>query len=312
MNLTEIPRERIADLLDSPVAVSRELVRSAAGRPLARAHFVRPEMDPAAVAQSGAELTSVWATLRSLPSDADLVINQGADGELMISADDAEALLGGSRATASTVSFRTRARLAARWVIVHVGPTGRFAGTVPGPDGRPVVPAWTDESRAQKLLPSGANLRQTPLVELLSVLDEFDVGLDLGTPGQLLIDRILGADLLATEPLFPRGFLAAVGHLEPRTNADYLDAAAKVAADALAASVPLAGLWVIGYQLEDAPSRIVYVADSVELEAVADLVVTAVEQLAGGRRERVDTVLLSSLSPETADYVRRSTQYVMP
>jgi hypothetical protein len=312
--VSAIAPERIPDLLDSAVYVRRDLGRGPTG-PLVFARWAAPDSRAESTsngspdAQPREELTSVWTTLRSAPSDADIVINPGVDGELTISAAEATVLLGGSRAEASTLPFRTRARLSQRWVLVHR--TGELiAGVLPGPDGRSLVPAWFDEERANALLPEGAVVVQLRLLQLLQGIEDFDVVLDVGTPDELVIDRLLRRDLLATAQLFPRGYRTALGHLDPRANADFLEAAVQASGDAKAARLALSGLWVVGYRLEDAPSEIVYVADATDLDAVAAVVVSAVDRVVPPHTEWVETVLLSSLADDAQEYVRASPNYV--
>jgi hypothetical protein len=307
--LSSIAPERIPDLLDSGVWARRELGRDDAGIPLVLARWAAPDAVPEIGAENE-ELTSVWTLLRSAPDDASVIISPGTDAELRITAEEATVLLGGSRGAASALSFRTRARLSLRWALVHrVGDL--FAGVLPGPDGREVIPAWFDEGRATALLPQGARLAQLRLLDLLERVDEFDVLIDPGTPQELFIDRLLRRDLLATRQLFPSGYRATLGHLEPRANADFLDAAVAAAAGAKGAGIPLGGLWVVGYRLEDAPAEIIYVVDALDLDGAAHVVVGAVDRVLSGRRpEWVETVLLSSLSEEARDYVTSSTDYV--
>ena len=304
--LSSVAPERIPDLLDSHVWARRELARDEAGTLVVAARWAAPDAVPGG--SDNEELTSVWTLLRSAPDDALVVISPATDAELRITPEEATVLLGGSRAQASVLPFRARAQLSQRFVLVHrVGDL--FAGVLPGPDGREVIPAWTDEVRATALLPEGARLAQLRLLDLLERVDDFDVTVDPATPQELFIDRLLRRDLLAAKHLFPLGYRATLGHLEPRANADFLDAAVVAAADARAAGIPLSGLWVVGYRLEDAPAEIVYVADALDLDAIAHVVVAAVNLRAAGRPEWVETVLLSSLSQEARDYVTASTDY---
>ncbi len=306
--LSSISPERIPDLLDSGVWALRELARDDGGDAMVLARWAAPGAIPGVGAENE-ELTSVWTLLRSAPEGALVVIGPGTEGELRITADEATVLLGGSRAQASALSFRTRARLSLRWVLVHRA-GDLFAGVLPGPDGREVIPAWFDEGRATSLLPDGARLAQLRLLDLLERVDEFDVLIEPAAPGELLIDRLLRADLLAAKNLFPAGYRATFGHLEPRANAEFLDAAVSAAADSKARGIPLQGLWVVGYRLEDAPAEIVYVVDALDLDAAASVVVAAVNRVAGAHPEWVETVLLSSLSQEAREYVTSSTDFV--
>lgn len=306
--LSTIAPARVPDLLDSPVFAHHEITRDDAGNMLVTARWADPDVPGAPGANE--ELTSVWTLLRSAPAEAPVVIGRGTSAELTITPEEATVLLGGSRAAASALPFRTRARLSQRWVLVHRAGDD-LAGLLPGQDGRPVIPAWFDEARATALLPPGARLAQLRLLELLELTEDLDVLVDPATPHELLIDRLLRRDLLETKQLFPRSYRATLGHLDPDANGDFLAAAAVAVADAESAGAPFGGLWVVGYRLEDAPSEIVYVVDASDLDVAAHVIVGAVNRVVGGRRpEWVETVLLSSLPEDARDYVTASTDYV--
>ena len=294
-----------AQLLDGPVWVDPQLGIDDRGRDRVLAAFAAPEADPANPPAPGIELAPLWTALRSVPRGDDLVINSGDPGETTIEDEEIDQLLGGARETASVLSFRQRARWGARWVLVHLAPSGRFAGTMPGRGGRQALPVFTDRETAESMLPPEAKISQGYLLDILAGGDEVDTVVDPQRPGALYIDSPLRSELLETANLFPRGYTAQLGELDPDQNVPFLEAGALAAAEARDAGRPFAGLWVVGYQLEDAAPRVVFVVDAVDLDAAADVVVDAINRQER-RPERTETVLMSSLSSESQEFVRLS------
>jgi hypothetical protein len=233
-----------------------------------------------------------------------MIINPAGAGETLVRDADVDRVLGGDRSAASALSFRQRAEWGARWVVVHVAETGRLAGTIPGRAGRRAIPMWTDLESAEAALPAGARVVQSALIDLLAGGDQVDYAIAPQSPG-LYIDQTLRAELLETEPLFPKGYWAQLGILKPDDHAPFLAAAALAAAEARGAGRPFAGLWVVGYQLEAAPARVVYVVDADDLDAAAAIVVDAINRQEP-QRERTETVRLRDLSPESQEFVRMS------
>jgi hypothetical protein len=298
----------LSELLDGLAWVDVHLGRSDDGRDRVRAFFAPPDADPSSAPIEGAQLVPIWTVLRSVPRGDDFIANPAADGEFLIADDEIDRILGGDRATASILSFRERASWGARWVLVHLGQTGRFLGTIPGDGGRQALPLWTDRAQAEQALPDGGRIAQAYLLDVLAGGDDVDYIVDPrkgGAAPQLYIDRTLRSELLATAPLFPAGYFAQLGILKPEEYAPFFDAAALAVAEARTAGRPFAGLWVVGYQLEAAPSRVVFVVDSDDLDGSAEIVVNAINRQER-RPERTETVLLRDFSPESQDFVRQS------
>ena len=160
------------------------------------------------------------------------MINDGADGETLIADDEIDGELGGDRGEASILSFRARALWGSRWVLLHVGPTGRFFGTIPGIRGRSALPAWTDREAAKAALPAGAQIAQAYLLDVIAGGDEVDYAVDPQWGPGLYIDQKLRSELLETADLFPPGYFAQLGQLKPEEHAPFLEAAALAVAEA--------------------------------------------------------------------------------
>jgi len=301
------PWER-SQLFDGPVWVDTHFGLGDDGRERVRAFFAAPDADATTAPFEGAQLVPLWTALRSVPRGDDLVINDGADGETLIADDEIDRELGGDRGEASILSFRARALWGSRWVLLHVGSTGRFFGTIPGIGGRSALPLWTDREAAKAALPDGAQTAQAYLLDVIAGGDDVDYAVDPQWGPGLYIDRKLRSELIETADLFPPGYFAQLGQLNPEEHAPFLEAAALAVAEARGAGSPFSGLWVIGYQLESAPSRVVFVVDSDDLDASAAIVVDAMNRQER-RRERTETVRLGDLSPESQDYVRQTRNF---
>ena len=301
------PWER-SELLDLPVWVDTHFGRGDDGRERVRAFFAAPDADARVPLFEGAQLVSLWTALRSVPRGDDLVINDGADGETLIADDEIDGALGADRSDASALSFRARARLGSTWVLIHVGPTGRFFGTIPGIGGRAALPLWTDRAAAESALPTGARIAQAYLLDVIAGGDDVDYAVDPQSGPALYIDRELRTEIMATGDLFPAGYFAQLGHLKPDDYVPFFEAAALAVAEARGAGAPFTGLWVVGYQLESAPSRVVFVVDTDDLDASAAIVVDAMNRQER-RLERTETVRLRDLSPESQDYVRQTRNF---
>ena len=305
LRISSLAPWELSELLDSPVWADVHLGRSDDGRDRVRTFFARPDADPATSPIDGAELVSLWTALRSVPSGDDLIINPAADGEVLITDAEIDRVLGGDRATASILSFRARAIWGSQWVLMHLGPTGRFVGTIPGYADRQALPLWTDRPAAEAATPSGARLGQAYFLDVIAGGDEIDYVVDPQREG-LYVDRKLREELMATASLFPAGYFAQLGHLKQEDYVPFFDAAKLAVAEARTAGHPFRGLWVIGYQLESAPSRVVFVVDTDDLDGAASYVVDAMNRQER-RLERTETVRLRDLSPESQDYVRETT-----
>ena len=179
---------------------------------------------------------------------------------------------------------------------------------MPGFGGRAALPLWTDRSAAEEALPQGARLAQAYLLDVIAGGDDVDYALDPQWGPSLYIDRELRSEIMATAALFPVGYFAQLGHLKPDDYAPFFEAAALAVAEARGAGTPFAGLWVVGYQLESAPSRVVFVVDTDDLDASAAIVVDAMNRQER-RLERTETVRLRDLSPESQDYVRQTRDF---
>ncbi|MEP6842019.1 MAG: hypothetical protein ABJA11_00775 [Pseudolysinimonas sp.] len=295
----------LAKTLDDPVWVDVHLGRGDDGRDRVRTFFAPPDADPSATPIEGAQLLSLWTALRSVPRGDDLIVNPAADGELLITDEEIDGVLGGDRATASILSFRQRAIWGSRWVLMHLGPTGRFVGTIDGMDDRQALPLWTDRAAADAATPAGANVGQAYLLDVIAGGDDIDYLVDPQWGG-LYIDRGLRSELMETAALFPAGYFAQLGELKEADYLPFFEAGKLAVGEARTAGRPFRGLWVIGYQLESAPPRVVFVVDADDLDATADIVVDAINRQER-RLERTETVLLRDLSPESQEFVRRST-----
>ena len=304
LRISSLAPWELSELLDGPVWVDVHLGRSDDGRDRVRAFFAPPDADPAKSPIEGAQLVSLWTALRSVPRGDDMVINPAADGELLISDDEIDKVLGGDRATASILSFRGRAIWGSRWVLMHLGPTGRFIGTIPCYADRQALPLWTDRPAAEAATPSGAQLGQAYFLDVLAGGDDVDYIVDPQWEG-LYVDRKLRIELMATASLFPAGYFAQLGHLKQQDHLPFFEAAKLAAAEARTSGHPFRGLWVVGYQLESAPSRVVFVVDTDDLDGAARYVVDAMNRQER-RLERTETVRLGDLSAESRDYVRET------
>jgi len=305
IRISELPPWDRSQLLDSQVWVDTKLGVDDRGHDRVLAAFAAPDADPATPPVAGAELAPLWTALRSVPRGMDLVINVDQPGEVLIESDEIDPVLGGDRATASILSFRQRARWGARWVLAHRGPTGRFFGTLAGREGRQALPLWTDPDTAEQMAPPGATVAQAYLLDVLAGGDEVDYALDPASPEGIYVDTKLRAEILATEPLFVAGYFTQLGMLDAAEYTEFFEAGALAVAEARGSGRPLAGLWVVGYQIEDAPSRVVFVVDVENLDEAADFVVDAINRQPR-RPERTETVRLQDLSSESQEFVRLS------
>lgn len=308
--VANLPPAQRSELLEQPLWVSRA-VENRNGSSVVAAMFASPDADAARPPIEAAELLSLWTVLRSLPPGASLLINEGVEGESVIDPDDVPVLLGAAPEQASVLPFRSRARLANRWVLVHRNPASNVPWTVAGRNGRPALPVWTDPDAARDALPPGGQLTQAPLIDVLDSSDAFDVVVDPETAAVLYIDPDLRRELLELRLVFPPGYQSHLGVLDPRANAEFLESAVAVAAAAYAESVSLEGVWVVGYQVEDAPPEILFVADvaAADLDRIGAVVVSETARLAQHRPERVRTARLAELGEATQAFVRSTPRY---